>query len=191
MTREEAYTLLTKYIQNKNLLKHCLACEAGMKGIYKRLHTSDFDPQIEEKWGITGLLHDIDYEIAQKEDKLDQHGTLIFEYEKGIPEDIAHGIKAHAWEYTHVMPESDMDWGIACVDQLTGLIVAAALVHPEKMLAPLTTETILKRFKEKAFAKGAKRESIQDCEEHLGIPLPEFIGIVLTSMQGIHEDLGL
>src|SRR5437879_3430390 len=113
MNREQAYQLLTKYIQNKNLLKHCLACEVGMKGIYRYLHKDDFSAETEEKWGVTGLLHDIDYEIAQKEDKLNQHGTLIFEYEPDtIPEDIAHGIKAHAYEYTHVMPESDMDWGI-------------------------------------------------------------------------------
>lgn len=186
MNREQAFTLLTKYLTNQNLIKHCLACEAAMRALAPRFNG---DP---EEWGITGLLHDVDYQVAQEEGKLDQHGTLIFEKEPGvIPEKIAHGIKAHAWQFTHIMPESPMDWGIACVDQLTGLITAAALVRPEKQLTPLTKETILKRFGEKAFAKGARRESIQDCEENLGIPLDEFIDIVLKAMQGIHEELGL
>ena len=84
-----------------------------------------------------------------------------------------------------------MDWAIRCADQLTGLIVAAALVHPDKKLAPLTPEFILKRMNEKSFAKGADREPIKQCEEKLGIPLTQFIEIVLKSMQGISTDLGL
>ena len=89
------------------------------------------------------------------------------------------------------MPESDMDWSIAAVDQLTGLIIAAALVRPDKKLASVTVENVLKRFKEKSFAKGAKRESIMLCEEQLHIPLETFVSLVLTGMQGIHEELGL
>lgn len=195
MNRDEAYKLLTKYLQNKNLLKHCLACEAGMKGLYEHLYADDpeYSEETKTKWGITGLLHDIDYEIAQKENKLDKHGLLFFEKEPNnpIPEDIAHAIKAHAYELTGIQPENPMDWGITCTDQLTGLIVAAALVHPEKKLAPLTVETIQKRMKEKSFAKGAKREPILLCEEKLTIKLPEFVAIILTAMQGIHEELGL
>lgn len=195
MNRDQAYNLLTKYLLNKNLIKHSLAAEAGMKGIYRHITPHvERNEQEETVWRITGLLHDIDYEIAQNTNKLDKHGQLIFETEyepDSIPEDIAYAVKAHNFEKTGVLPESNMDWAIYCVDQLTGLIVAGALVHPGKKLAPLTAEYILNRFGEKSFARGARRESILLCEEKLGIPLKEFISIVLKSMQEISGDLGL
>lgn len=192
MNREEAYELLQKYIKNKNLLKHSLAAEAGMRGIYAYLHKDNFDPKVQEEWGISGLLHDIDYEVAQNENKLDQHGKLLFENgEVKLPTNIEHAIRAHNYTMTGTNPGSDMDWAITAADQLTGLIVAAALVHPDRKLEPLTTETVLKRFKEKSFAKGADRESIKLCESELNIPLDQFITIVLTSMKEIHTELGL
>lgn len=192
MNRETAYTLLTKYLTNKNLIKHCLACEAAMKAIYRHLHEKYFDKSKEEVWGITGLLHDADYELAQNEDRLDKHGLLLFEKEPNIiPDDIAYAIKAHNFEHTKILPENDMDWAIACVDQLTGLIVAAALIHPEKKLEPLTAEFIQKRMHEKSFAKGVDRSAILLCKEKLGISTHDFISITLMAMQGIHETLGL
>ncbi len=194
MTRNEAYQLLTKYLQNKNLIKHSLACEAIMKGLYRHLITKEEqNAQDEEKWGVTGLLHDIDYEVAQKEDKLDKHGILLFEKREltEIPEDIAHAIQSHNFHDTGVQPQSQMDWSIIVCDRLSGLITAAALILPDKKLAPLTVESVLKRFKEKSFAKGANRESILLCEEKLNIPLPEFVAINLKAMQGISDDLGL
>lgn len=198
MTRENAYKLLTKHLHNKNLQKHCLACEASMKALYMRITSEDAQRDDEKtKWGITGLLHDVDYEIAQNENRLDRHGILLFDDPRfeddanSIPEDIAHGIKAHAYEYTGVEPESPMDWGITCIDQLTGLIIACALIHPDKKLAPLTVDFVKNRMKEKSFAKGAKREPILLCEEKLDITLDEFILLVLTAMQGISDELGL
>ncbi|MBI4078747.1 MAG: phosphohydrolase [Candidatus Levybacteria bacterium] len=190
MTRKEAFQILTKYLKNPNLIKHSLAAEAAMKGIYKYLHKDDFDQNEQDNWGITGLLHDVDYEIAMQTNQMDKHGLLIFEKEPNIPIDIANGIKAHNW-LTGVEPKSDMAWGIRCADQLTGLIVAATLVRPDKKIASLTTDSVQKRMNEKSFAKGAKREPILQCEEKLGIPLKEFIEITLKSMQAIHEDLGL
>lgn len=193
MTRPEAYTILTKYLHNKNLIKHCLAAEATMKALYKRLTPEDErTSEDEEKWGIVGLMHDADYELAQKTDQLEKHGLLLFDHEKGtIPEDIAHAIKAHNYMNTKVMPENKMDWSIETCDQLTGLIVAAALIHPDKKLASITPEFVLNRFGEKAFAKGANREAIKLCEEKLGIPLDEFVKIALHAMQGISTELGL
>lgn len=188
MTRQQAYELLTKYLKNPNLIKHSLAAEASMKAIYNTLYSEDYDQSEEEKWGIVGLLHDVDYEIAQKD--LTKHGLLIFEHEQSIPDDIAHAIKAHN-PLTGVEPGNLMDWGIRCVDQLTGLIVAATLVHPDKKLASITPEFVLNRMKEKSFAKGAMREPILMCSEKLGIPLKSFVQITLKAMQGIHEDLGL
>lgn len=195
MTRAGAFTILTKYLHNKNLLKHSLAAEAGMKGIYRYITPQqEQSSKDEEAWGIAGLLHDVDYEIAQETSQLDKHGLLIFEDGRepnSIPKNIAHAIKSHNFEDTKVMPENMMDWAIYCVDQLTGLIVAGALVHPDKKLSSLTTDYIFKRFGEKSFARGAKRESIQQCEEKLGIQLKEFISIVLKSMQEIHVELEL
>jgi len=193
MNRDKAYQLLTKYIQNKNLLKHSFAAEASMNGLYRYLTPkNEQNDKDEEKWGITGLLHDVDYEISQKNGDVEQHGTLNFVPEKDtLPKDILHGIQAHAYHYSKVMPESQMDWAITACDQLTGLIVAGALVTPEKKLSAVKTETVLKRFKEKSFAKGADREAILLCESKLNIPLPQFVEICLTAMQSISDDLGL
>jgi predicted hydrolase (HD superfamily) len=192
MTREEALQILKKYLTNQNLIKHSLAAEVAMKGIYDRLYqnTPEYSVETREKWGLTGLMHDADYELAKGQPEI--HGLLLFEKEPGVvPPDIEHAIKAHNYEYTKIMPESPMDWGIACCDQLTGLIVAAALIHPDRKLASITVEFIMKRFNEKSFAKGANRDAIVLCQEKLGIPLNEFTLIVLTAMQGIHEDLAL
>lgn len=192
MSREKAFKLLLKNLKNRNLIKHCLACEAAMRGLYKYLHTKDFDLAQIEVWGITGLLHDVDYEIAQDENKLDQHGLLIFDLEKNaIPEPIAHAIKAHNYTNTKVDPESDLDWSIAAVDGLTGLIVACALIHPTRKLEPLTVDFVMKRWGEKSFARGASRETIMLCEEKINIPLAKFIDITLTSMKEVHDELGL
>lgn len=192
MTREEAYSLLTEHVSLKNLIKHCIACEAAMRGIYRYLHEKDFDPEIEKQWEITGLLHDIDYELAQKENKLDKHGILIFEKNPNIiPEPIAHAIKSHNYQNTKIDPAADMDWAIACVDQLTGIIVASALIHSDKKLSSIDAKFVLKRFNTSSFAKSASRETIKLCEEKLGIPLEKFIEITLFAMQGIYSELGL
>lgn len=192
MGREDAYKLLTKYMSLKNLVKHCVACEAVMKAIYKYLHKKDFDSETENIWGITGLLHDIDYEIAQKENKLYKHGMLFFEQNPNIiPEPIAHAIKSHNYQNTHVEPVTDMDWAITCCDQLTGIIVAAALIHPDKKLGSIDSEFVMKRFNTPSFAKGANRVTIKLCEEKLGIPLEQFVKITLFSMQTISDKLGL
>lgn len=189
MIRDQAYIILTTYLKNPNLIKHCLAAEATMRALYKRLNESSYAEATADTWGITGLLHDADYKMAK--DTPEKHGLLLFEKVTNIPENIAHAIKSHNYEYTKVMPESKMDWAITCCDQLTGLIVAATLVLPDRKLASLTVQSIQKRLREKSFAKGAMREPILLCEEKLGIPLPEFIQITLTAMQNIHTELGL
>lgn len=189
MTRNEAYQILTKYLKNQNLIKHCLATEAVMKALYKKLTPEPHDPLVEEKWGIVGLLHDADYEMAKG--KPEVHGLLLFDHENNIPLDIAYAIKSHNFEYTKVIPVSPVDWAITCCDQLTGLIVAATLVHPDKKLASITPEFVLNRMNDKSFAKGAERKPILLCEEKLGIPLNEFVAITLSAMQGISNQLGL
>jgi predicted hydrolase (HD superfamily) len=193
MSRTAAYQLLTKYLKNKNLIKHSLAAEAAMIGIYRHLTPKDQqNPEVEEKWGITGLLHDIDYEEAQKSNRLNTHGKLLFETgEVKLPEDIEHAIRSHNYTMTGTDPENHMDWAITAADQLTGLVTACALVRPDKKLASVTVESVQKKFGQKAFAAGANRESIVLCESKLNIPLADFIEIVLKAMQSISDELGL
>lgn len=193
MNREEAFELLTKYIKNKNLIKHSLAAEATMRALYRHLTIETIqNPEGEEMWGITGLLHDIDYELAQETGQLDKHGILLFkDGTVELPDEIAYAIMSHNYTATHVMPHKPMDWAITACDQLTGLITACALVRPDKSLASVTVETVQKKFGQKAFAAGADRNAIKLCEEKLDIPLPEFIEITLKAMQGIHKELGL
>lgn len=184
MNRENAEQILHAHLTNNNLLKHSLAAEASMRALARYFHED------EDTWGITGLLHDADYEKSKGHPE--KHGLLLFELvPSGIPADIAHAIKSHNYEYTKILPVSHLDWAITCCDQLTGLIVAAALIHPEKKLSAVTVEFIQKRMKAKDFAKGANRTPILQCEEKLGISLPDFISLVLTAMQGISTDLGL
>lgn len=188
-TRQEAFELLKKYMESPNLIKHSLATEAAMKGIYRCLHKNDYNERTEEVWGITGLLHDIDYEIAQKEGKLDQHGHLLFDREPNlIEEPIQHAIKSHS--KTSVQAENDLDWAITIVDQLTGLCVSSALISKDKELASIDKEFVLKRFNTPGFSRGVDRENIKLCESKLGISLLDFINITLTSMQAIATDLG-
>jgi predicted hydrolase (HD superfamily) len=193
MSRDEAYQLLTKYLKNKNLIKHSLAAEAAMRGIYRHLTPKDQqNSEDEEKWGITGLLHDIDYEVAQETNQLNNHGKLLFENgEVKLPRDIEHAIRSHNYTMTGTNPENQMDWAITACDQLTGLITACALVRPDKKLTSVTVESVQKKFGQKAFAAGADRNSIILCESKLGIQLPEFIEITLHAMQAISDELGL
>lgn len=193
MNRDEAYQLLIKYLKNKNLIKHSLAAEVTMRALYRHLTPEEIqNPDSEERWGVTGLLHDIDYEVAQETNQLDKHGILLFaNNEVELPDDIAYAIMSHNYQSTHVLPHKPMDWAITACDQLTGLITACALVRPEKTLASVTEEAVLKKFGQKAFAAGADRDAIRLCESKLEIPLDEFIKITLKAMQGIHKDLGL
>lgn len=189
MIRDEAYQILTAYLTNSNLIKHCLAAEAVMKALYRRLNPQPYDILLEEKWGITGLLHDADYELSKGNPQI--HGLLICEKQPAIPLDIAYAIKAHNFENTKIEPVSLMDWSIYCADQLTGLVVAAALVRPNKLLSSVTSDFVLEKFNDNSFAKGANREAIKMCEPKLGILLTDFISITLTAMQSISITLGL
>lgn len=192
ITRDEAFDLLKKHMQSPNLIKHSLAAEAAMRGIYRYLYKNNIDTRAEEIWGITGLLHDLDYEVAQKEDKLDQHGRLLFDRDPNfVEEPIQHAIKAHNYTKTGTDPVTDLDWAIATVDQLTGLVVSSTLISPDRKLAGVDVPFVMKRFNSPNFSKGVDRENIRLCESKLGIPLTEFIDITLQAMQGISDEMGL
>lgn len=184
MTREEALGLVGSLIENKNLVKHHLAAEACMRALARHFNED------EETWGLVGLLHDADYEITEKDPERHtiELGKIL--REEGVDEAIILAAQSHS-DVSGVPRDTLMAKALYACDELTGLIVAAALVHPEKRLAPLDVEFIIHRFKEKSFARGAHREMILTCEPELGIELEEFIGICLAAMQGIADDLGL
>lgn len=183
MNKEEALKLVQEKIQNQNLVKHCLAVEACM-----RVLARNFDED-EEKWGLTGLLHDIDYE--ETKDAPEKHSLIGAEMlEKlGLDKEICEAVKTHN-EAHGIAPETKMAKALYSVDPLTGLIVASTLVMPSKKIADLTPENVLNRFKEKSFAKGANREIIKKCED-IELSLEEFVEIGLKAMQTISENLGL
>lgn len=187
ITRNEAIKFLESQINNKNIIKHMLACEAIMAALAKK-----FEPESSEEWAMAGLLHDGDYKPDVKMEEQGIRVAKILE-EKGyqIPETVKQTMATHNWRATKVEPQSKMDWSLFCCDTLTGLIVAVALVRPEKKLSAVTLENIQKKWKEKSFAAGTRREDIALCEEKLGISLSEFITIGLTAMQKISNDLGL
>ncbi|MEA1963747.1 MAG: HDIG domain-containing protein, partial [Candidatus Aerophobetes bacterium] len=164
-----------------NLKKHLLATEAIMIDLASRFGED------KKKWGLTGLLHDIDYEDTFSNPS--EHGIVgaAFLEKKGVEEDITQAIKAHAG---HSPAKTLLDKALYAVDPLTGLIVASVLIHPDKKLGSIDTQFVLKRFKEKRFAAGANRDQIKTCAE-LGFTLEEFIDISLTSMQKIADKLGL
>lgn len=184
MTRETAYYILTKHLTNPILLKHSLATEATMRALAP-LFEGDGN-----EWGITGLLHDADYEKAKGHPE--KHGLLLFQMEpNSIPSRIEHAIEAHNFEFTKIKPESPMDWAIYCCDNLTGIIATIASTQPDKKLASLTTDFVIKKLQQKDFAKGANKQAIYLCEEKLGIPLEGFVQTTLIAMQQIHKELEL
>ena len=181
MDRDEALGLLKQHLQKANLVKHCLAVEACMRSMAVRL---GHDP---EPWGLAGILHDLDYEVTEKSPERHTSETVKILEERGISADIIHAVQAHAGK---VPCESAMDWAIFSIDPLTGLIIAATLMHPDKKLMSVDLEFVQHRYKEKGFARGARREEIEE-SRNLGLELGEFIGICLKAMQGISADLGL
>ena len=191
--REEALKFLDKKVDNKNIIKHMLAVEALMGGVWDVLNERK-ESNLEgtkSEWMMAGLLHDGDYVEGVN---MKSQGVLVSQWlkEEGydIPDNVAYAMAAHNAE-TGEAPKSLMDWTIFTGDSLTGLIVAATLVLPSRKLADVSVDSILRRFKEKAFARGTRREDVSLCKEKLGIDLAEFVDISLKSMQNISKNLGL
>ena len=196
ITKDQALSLINEHVSNKNIVKHMLATEALMGGVYDELKKRGRSDQelggTKEEWMMAGLLHDGDYCESVP---MEKQGVQITQWarEKGydVSENVAQAMAGHNWHNTGVEPKNLMDWTIFLGDSLTGLIVAATLVLPSKKLADLTVESVLKRFKEKSFAKGTRREDIVMSEEKLGLSLEEFVTISLKAMQDISQELGL
>jgi putative nucleotidyltransferase with HDIG domain len=180
--REEILDSIHGNVQDKNMIKHMLATEAIMRALARKLGED------EEEWGITGLIHDIDMELVEGD--MSSHSKLGADIAKelGASETMAHAILCH--NEAHGVPrETKLDKALFCADPLSGLITAAALVHPDK-LSGLTTNSVMKRFREKSFAAGVNREQVAQCQE-IGLELEEFIGLGIEAMKGVDPELQL
>lgn len=183
LTREAAWALLNEYMSNGNLIKHELAVEAAMRAYARRFHED------ENLWGIVGLLHDFDYE---RYPDMAQHALVGAQIlaERGYPAEVVHAIKAH--NPAHGEPRSTLlDRTLFAVDELTGLIVAVALVRPSKSLFDVDVPAVRKKWHDGAFARGVSRADIEAGAAELGVDLDEHIQITLEAMQGIAAELGL
>jgi putative nucleotidyltransferase with HDIG domain len=183
LNRDNAISLVHEYVKNDNLIKHMLSVEAAMR-FYARKFVED-----EENWGLTGLLHDFDWEIHPTLEKHPLAGEPILR-EHGVPEDIIRAIMSHA-DHSGVVRQTQMEKTLYACDEVTGLITAVALVRPSRSLFDLEASSVKKKWKDKAFAAGANRDEIQKAAAEFGIELWEHVGNVILAMRSIAPDLGL
>lgn len=187
ISKDKSIELLHAHMQNQNLRRHCYAVGIAMRALAKKLGG---DP---DTWEVLGILHDADWE--ETKEYPDQHTRKTLEWIKdmGITDGpLVHALMSHNRRHTDLAElEGNMEWALEAVDELTGFIVAVALVRPEKKLEAVGVESVLKKMKTKEFAKAVDRDQIGQCEDKLKIPLNEFIQITLRAMQEHHEELGL
>lgn len=184
MTRDEALQLLHEYISNERMVSHCLASEAVMRALARRLG------QDEEKWGLAGLLHDLDVEMVNAD--LNVHGLEAEKIlkAKGVDPEIIDAIKMHNEVAAGAERRTLFQHALAAGETVTGLITATAMVYPDKKVASVKPKSVVKRMKEKAFAASVNRDNIRECEK-LGLTLDEFVQISLGAMAEIGDQLGL
>lgn len=183
ISRDDALKLLDQYITNQNMIKHCLATEAVLRSLADRLNENI------DKWGLAGLLHDLD---AEKQPDLATHTseTVLVLNKLGIDAEIIDAISMHN-ELAHGKKrEKKFHYALAAGETITGLVTATALVYPDKKLSSVKPKSVRKRIKEKAFARGADRDIIRECEL-VGLEVNEFCDLALKAMQKISDDLGL
>jgi putative nucleotidyltransferase with HDIG domain len=183
MDREQALEIVNEFIKNQNLVRHMLAVEAAMR-FYAEKFGEDAD-----MWGNVGLLHDFDWEIHPTLDEHPQAGAPILR-ERGVPEVIVRAVLSHA-DHTGVPRESLMEKALYACDEITGLIVAVALVRPSRSLEDLKVKSVKKKWKDKSFAAGANRVEIEEATADFGVELWEHVGNVIAAMNRIAPDLGL
>ena len=188
--RAAAWGLLTEFTQSESLRKHALAVEACMRAYARKFAAEGkIDAADEEKWAITGLLHDFDYEKYPTADEHPFAGNKILR-EKGYPEDVMRCILSHA-NYSGVARESLMEKALFACDELSGLITAATLVKPTKNIADLDALSVRKKMKDKAFARSVSREDITSGAQDLGVELMDHIAFCIEAMKGRAAELGL
>jgi len=182
-TREEALALLRQYNKNESLIKHAMAVEGVMRYIARKRGED------EEKWGVIGLIHDLDYEQFPE-----QHCKKTEEIlkENNWPEEYVRAVVSHGWGIcSDVKPESDMEKVLYAIDELTGLVVTSALVRPSKSVMDMKAKSVKKKWKQKQFAAGVDRSIIEKGAEMLGVELSELITDTIMGMREVAEEIGL
>jgi putative nucleotidyltransferase with HDIG domain len=183
MDRSEALSLVREFVKNENLVRHMLAVESAMR-FYAELWGEDV-----KTWGLTGLLHDFDWEIHPTLERHPQDGAPILR-RRGVDEVIVRAILSHA-DHTGVPRVSRMEKALLACDEITGLITAVALVRPSRSLQDLEVGSVKKKWKDRAFAAGANREEIVHATEDFGVELWEHVGNIILAMRRIAPELGL
>ena len=184
MTRDEALALLKEYTKSESLIKHALAVEAAMR------HYAQHFGENAETWGLTGLIHDFDYERWPNPPDHTREGARILR-ERGVDEEVVGAILSHAqWNWDEYPLDRPIRRALFAVDELCGFITAVAYVRPEK-LSGMAPSSVRKKMKQKSFAAAVKREDIENGAQLLGLPLDEHIQHAITAMQGIAGELGL
>jgi len=198
-TKQNALDLLHEKMQNQNLKRHCYAVGKVLAILHDRYEEkgvpanfADMGSLSKEEWEMVGILHDADWEITAHDEN--NHTIMLLDWVKdaGLPERMLNVFKSHNNKITGLRePQSLLEWTLECLDELTGFIVAVALMMPSKKLAEVTTESVIKKFAKKDFAKAVNREQITQCEQKLGISVNDFVALTLKTMQDEHELLGL
>jgi len=182
-TREDAWKLLKEYIHSENLIRHSLAVEAVMRQLARKYGED------EEKWGVIGLVHDIDYEMYP-----DQHCTKVRDIleEQQWPEEYIRAIQSHGYSRVNdIEPQTQMEKSLFAIDELTGLVTATALVRPSRSVLDVKAKSVKKKWKDKAFSAAVDRELIAAGAERLGIEISELITETIEGMKTVAEELGL
>jgi putative nucleotidyltransferase with HDIG domain len=182
-TREEAYQLLTEYNKSDNLIKHALAVEGVMRYMARKWGED------EEKWGVIGLVHDLDYEKFPEEHCQKSEEILK---EKGWPEQYIRAVVSHGWGLrSNVEPQTELEKVLYAIDELTGLVVTTALVHPSKSIMDVKVKSVKKKWKDKKFAAGVNRSVIEQGAQMLGMEITDLIADTIAGMQEVAEEIGL
>jgi putative nucleotidyltransferase with HDIG domain len=182
-TREEAWRLLTDHVKTPNLITHALAVEAAMRQVARKKGAD------EEMWGIVGLIHDVDYE--EHPDEHLRHAPDLLRGQ-GWPEEYVRAVASHGWGIcTDVEPVTDLEKALFAIDELTGLVAAAALVRPSRSVLDLPVKSVQKKWKDKAFAAGVNRSVIEKGAALMGASLEELIADTIEGMKTVAEAIGL
>jgi len=184
LSREKALELVHQYIENEKMIFHCLASEAVLRGLARRLGRD------EEKWGLAGLMHDLDVEVTNADPAIHGTQTEVLLKDVEVDPEILDVIRMHNECSSGKMRTTEFQHALAAGETITGLIFATTYVYPDKKLTSVKPKSVVKRMKEKAFAASVKRENILECEK-IGIPIDQFAEIAINSMIPIAEQIGL
>lgn len=183
LNRQEAIVLLKKYLREEKLINHSLAVESIMIKLAQKLEED------EDLWGLTGLLHDLDYEYTLG--KIEDHTKTTARILKGmIPETAINAIKTHNYTYTDHIPSKKIDKALVSADAVSGLIIATALILPSKKMSDIKLKTLKNKYKDKSFARGCERARIDLCKD-LGLTIDDFLEISLNALKDISQKLSL